>query len=1183
MKILQLRLLAFGPFTDLCLDLSAGNEGLHLIYGPNEAGKSTALRAIEQMLYGIPANTPDAFLHPPAQLRIGAALRAADGRTIDFIRRKGRKGTLLGADNKTPMDDEVLRAILGDVDRDAFVTRFGIDHEELVRGGQDIVAGRGRVGQSLFAAGAGIGQLREIQRQLAEETQTLFTPRAQKPRLNRKLKTLEESRKQLRRCQLAGSQWERHERALRDAQSRLAEIDRRLADLIGRRARLERYQQALPLAARRKDCLEKLEKLGPVPPLRPGFAEARRQLTTQLTLAREKHQAASQELEAIEQSLGDIHLPEELLAQAGPIEQLRDALASHRKAQRDLPRLETRRQQLEAGACSILHELRPDCSLDQIESMRLTTAQRMAIQELGDEYTTLNSQRQRALEEIRQAESQRHEIQRELEQLPPPRQTDALQDLLRRLLAQGDLETQRAEAAAQLASMQQQAEAQLARLGLWSGPLEAVDQLPVPQVETVERFAEQLAQLRQQIRATEEKRDDAKTNRSHYLRQIEEIRLAGDVPTEKDLQQSRRVRDLGWQVIKAEWQEGEADVDQYEEFITWFEGRDLAAAYEQSVAEADEVADRLRREADRVARRAHLQAVCENLDRQVAELTERLQTLRDEAQQVEDRWSECWQQAGIRPLPPREMLGWLRARESLVERVAAIRTQRKVLQLLEQRTAAARDELTRQLTAVAQGPPEQETLAALIDRAQRVVSEIETIEQTRTTLRRDLQRLDQRLTDARAQTEQADRQLAEWQARWAGAVATLGLGSDASPAVVRAYLARLSELFERLTEARGFAERIEMIGHDARAFAATVRQLARQIDPSLADRPCEEAAEELINRLAAARQDQQRHEELHKARRRYQRKRETAAEEIQALSAQLAALCQEAGCQSPDELPEVEAAAAQAARLEETRSQLDDQLLTLSGGTTLDDFLKQLASVDADQLPAQLENLHGQILELEEERGQLREQIGSQRQALSTMDGGTQAAEVAEQIHSLLADIETDAAQYARLRLASAILQTAIERYQKANEAPVLRRASELFRQLTLGSFQGLRADFDSRGEKVLVGDRGDHSPPVELAGMSDGTCDQLYLALRLASLEQDLARHEPIPLVVDDILISFDDQRATAALQVLAELSHRTQVVFFTHHEHLAHLAREHLDPDTLFIHHLPGGPKVRSSLATQ
>ena len=131
----------------------------------------------------------------------------------------------------------------------------------------------------------------------------------------------------------------------------------------------------------------------------------------------------------------------------------------------------------------------------------------------------------------------------------------------------------------------------------------------------------------------------------------------------------------------------------------------------------------------------------------------------------------------------------------------------------------------------------------------------------------------------------------------------------------------------------------------------------------------------------------------------------------------------------------------------------------------------------------------------------------------------------------------------------------------------MLGRASELFGELTLGSFEGLRADYDDKGNAVLVGVRPDGQRIVGVEGMSDGTCDQLYLALRLSLLESYLAQREPIPFIVDDILIMFDDDRAVAALKALARLAEQTQVIFFTHHHHLVQLARENLD-DNLFIH---------------
>ena len=164
------------------------------------------------------------------------------------------------------------------------------------------------------------------------------------------------------------------------------------------------------------------------------------------------------------------------------------------------------------------------------------------------------------------------------------------------------------------------------------------------------------------------------------------------------------------------------------------------------------------------------------------------------------------------------------------------------------------------------------------------------------------------------------------------------------------------------------------------------------------------------------------------------------------------------------------------------------------------------------------------------------------------MDGSGLAAETAEKMEQVAARIQHLVERYARVRLAARVLKDEIERYREEHQDPVLRIASRLFSQLTLGSFAGLRADMDDNGSPVLVGLRPDGSR-VAVHGMSDGTCDQLFLALRIATLESRLEAGEPMPFIVDDILINFDDRRSRATLEVLAELSKKNQVILFTHH----------------------------------
>jgi uncharacterized protein YhaN len=85
---------------------------------------------------------------------------------------------------------------------------------------------------------------------------------------------------------------------------------------------------------------------------------------------------------------------------------------------------------------------------------------------------------------------------------------------------------------------------------------------------------------------------------------------------------------------------------------------------------------------------------------------------------------------------------------------------------------------------------------------------------------------------------------------------------------------------------------------------------------------------------------------------------------------------------------------------------------------------------------------------------------------------------------------------------------------------------------------------------------------------MSDGTVDQLYLALRLAAITEYVQNSSPMPLIIDDLFINFDDDRAVAGFKALADLSNKTQVLFFTHHIHLVKLAKNAVGEENLCIH---------------
>jgi uncharacterized protein YhaN len=210
-----------------------------------------------------------------------------------------------------------------------------------------------------------------------------------------------------------------------------------------------------------------------------------------------------------------------------------------------------------------------------------------------------------------------------------------------------------------------------------------------------------------------------------------------------------------------------------------------------------------------------------------------------------------------------------------------------------------------------------------------------------------------------------------------------------------------------------------------------------------------------------------------------------------------------------------------------------------------------------------------ELKELLANRDTLRDQKKTIQNEIKAKDGSDVAANASAEAQQHLATMVSGVEQYLRLKIAALILEQRIEDYRKKNQAPVLARAGELFSKLTLGSFANLRDEVDDGGKSILLGVR-PNDKEIPVSGMSDGSRDQLYLSLRLATLEQHLSKEEPMPFVVDDILIGFDDNRTRVCLEVLAELAARTQVLLFTHHWRVLELGAVLKAKAGIFTHEL-------------
>ena len=1172
MKILRLELRAFGPFTDAVLDFDGHSSGLHIVYGANEAGKSSALRALRQFFYGIPHNSADDFVHSHQHLRIAALLEHSDGRLLECVRRKGNKNTLRAADDHDTVPANCLEEYLGGVSHETFSRMFGINHQELVQGGQQLVGCEGEIGKILFAAGAGITNLRSVQQVLDKEASELFAPNARTRTLNQALLELERLRKAARDAQIPGADWVKHNHTWQEACARRDQIDRQLLDKGLRRQRLVRLWEALPAIAARKQLLVDLEPLKGVPTLRREFAAERIDATTKLHAALMAEEQAAISLQTLQRDLASIDLPKHLLEQAAEISELQQELGSYQKAMRDRPQLDAQLSQLESEARLLLRCIRPDLTLDLVETLRLPDAEQIRIRNLGAQQALLSKNQRDASEGLKSIAARLESIAQQTAKLKQPREVAALKKLVRHIEKQGPLEEQLAGKQQELCEQQKQAETELSRLGLWTGTLESLRNLAMPLPETVAQFQERVAAAGADLRQAQARLAEERKKAQELAAQIEGLRIEREVPTEDDLLAARQCRDQGWELVQSRWRQGTSSPAQEQAFLEAFApARDLAAAYEASVRKADHLADRLRREADRVERQASLRGHQQQSDQHCLQLEQLLLEAQRAHEQAHQQWLALWLPLGISPRSPREMLAWLGRQKQLLQIAdAGCRTAHEAARLSE-RIALHRLQLRQGLEGLGEEPPGDESLEKLLAWCADFVEQSELLQSQWSKLNDELDQLQQALPAAEAAAGQAEQELKRWRTQWAAAMSGLGLPETASVEEAHAVLGRLADVFKKLHDAEGLKQRIAGIDREASAFAGQVAELAARVAPDCVPLASQRAAQELGQRLSDARAAWQRLESCEKRRAAEQKNLAAARKQTAAMQARLAALCQEAACLLPDDLPAIEERAAQRFDLQQRLQSKDEELLQRSAGMAIDDFIREAESHDRDCLQAEIDALAEQMKELQKEKDAVLQTIGGATKELDLLDGGPAGAEAAEQFQLQLAAIAAYAQQYACLRVAAAVLHKAIERYREKNQEPILARANRLFSELTLGSFQGLRVEVQESGQALLVGLRAAGSgEQVAVEHLSDGTADQLYLALRLASLERYLEHIEPLPFIVDDILIQFDNQRAAATLAVLARLALRTQVIFFTHHEHLLDLAAEHLDPATYCFHKL-------------
>jgi uncharacterized protein YhaN len=278
--------------------------------------------------------------------------------------------------------------------------------------------------------------------------------------------------------------------------------------------------------------------------------------------------------------------------------------------------------------------------------------------------------------------------------------------------------------------------------------------------------------------------------------------------------------------------------------------------------------------------------------------------------------------------------------------------------------------------------------------------------------------------------------------------------------------------------------------------------------------------------------------------------------ELERITARLSEMCRHLGCDDSESLQQAVAQAQQRADLLNQRGQLERDICEGMGSERLADALAALDGLDRADLLTERDRLR----EARDRQAQTLQQLYAARaqadDRIAAVGGDDAVARLQEQRQTLLLEITEEARAFLRQRLGILAVDHALQGYRDSHRSAMMQRASDAFRTITRGEYGSLAAQPEGDREVLVAIGAGGASKLAR--DLSKGTRFQLYLALRVAGYHEIAGARSTVPFIADDILETFDDDRAAETFALLAGMARVGQVIYLTHHRHLCQIAQE-------------------------
>ena len=1141
MRLARLDLTRFGKFTDRALDFPVSATDLHVVYGPNEAGKSTLRQALLDWLYGIHPRTGYDFKHGYAALEVGGVIEDPVHGPLAFRRFKRLKNALLDAAGQ-PLAEANLARWLAHTSRESFERMFAIDHRKLVAGEQSIMDANGDFGRMLFAAAAGVTNLAQIHKLIEAESKDLWgLPRRKEAAFSLAEDRFNAAKAKLKEVSLSSAQWKASDKALREAQAAETTTEAELATYANRKRQLERIQRVAAPLQRFREAEQTRAALGALAVLPDDADITFAQAEAARAQAKTQRDLIAPGLAQDQEEIAAITLQPALTARKQDITALAGRRGVFLRAADELPGVQQELSGVLADIAATARDLSwANTGLDAVAARLPSSVLRADLDGHLKHFKDLAH----AVDNARRASAAKRDDIAALEaQLASAPDTTELPALNRALSEAQVLNYAEACTVTQVAvdsALRRQTDSYL-ELSPWQGTAGEL-RGQFPQIAEVNALVEDRTSLEERRRNTAQQLGREETAVAQAQAALTAHEGERDIVSGDALHAQREARDGLWKTIRR----GERSPT------------DAGDIYEQEVRAADTMADARYDNATYIATARELKNTLLTRGVERDGTRKRLEEVEHELTQFDNRWIERVTAACGVFLPLAQYPTWATARETALADLGKVQDARQAQATLQKRVEAVAGQL--QTALVAAGAPwPNADFPLLVDHALKSQAARSAAQQEQQGWRTNLAQARSSMPTLDRVLKDAEASVATWQARHDELMVAAGVPPAVGNEGAEQALKLLDDVEADIQTATGLQRRVAAMESEIASFTLDANALATACAVDLSGRPASDIAAELDARQRTEEQASKEHQRLTNAIATAETKLAAIATTEAAAIATVEPLFAAAKVETVEELRAAISRWMDSRAADERIRSEREAVINSGDGLAFDMLAEEVAAEDLTMVANDLEAAARKVKETEAKRTAAVEIRTKAQQALDQFAGQDTAVRLEGDRQDALLLMREAAEGHLKLALAAKLVAWAVNRYSERKHEPLLKAASTIFSKLTLGAFERLAVAHEDVA-MTLYAYRPDGSHIAIGKGLSTGTEAQLYLALRLASLQQHLTTGAVLPFLGDDIFMGWDDERCAAGIEVLADLATRTQVILLTHSRRLTEIAEQTL-----------------------